>query len=90
MQHLKQKLPAAIYAKFERSEAAHKNSIENMPLFVAAIGAGLMAEKVARVDVGNAQYAAIWLAIRTLYNVLYVSCESPSALQVTSHKRCID
>jgi hypothetical protein len=35
-------VPAECYAKFERAEAAHKNSMENAPFFVGAVLAGNM------------------------------------------------
>ena len=90
LQHLKQKLPAPVFAKFERAEAAHKNSVENFPLFAAAIGAGLLAEKVAKQDVGNAQFAGTWLAIRTLYTLLYVSRSASIACGALSLFMCAD
>lgn len=36
-------VPAETYAKFERAEAAHKNSMENAPFFVGAVLAANMA-----------------------------------------------
>jgi hypothetical protein len=35
-------VPAECYAKFERAEAAHKNSMENAPFFMGAVLAGNM------------------------------------------------
>lgn len=72
VQHLKKTLPAAVFATYERAEAAHKNSFESMPLFIAATLSGVFAEKLTRTDVGNAQFSAIFLGIRALYTILYV------------------
>jgi uncharacterized MAPEG superfamily protein len=35
-------MPADIYARYERTEAAHMNGMENTPMFVGAILAGNM------------------------------------------------
>lgn len=35
---------ADCYAKFEKAEAAHKNGLENAPLFIGAVLAGNMAD----------------------------------------------
>lgn len=72
VQHLKKTLPAAVFATYERAEAAHKNSFESMPLFIAATLSGVFAEKLTRTDVGNAQFSAVFLGIRALYTILYV------------------
>lgn len=47
--------------------------MESLPLFIAATLSGVFAEKLTRTDVGNAQFSAIFLAIRVLYTLLYVS-----------------
>jgi uncharacterized MAPEG superfamily protein len=36
-------VPAEVYARFERAEAAHKNGFENAPFFIGAVIAGNMA-----------------------------------------------
>lgn len=33
-------VPAEVYARFERAEAAHKNAMENVPWFVGAVALG--------------------------------------------------
>lgn len=76
---MKKTLPPAVFATYERAEAAHKNSMESLPLFIAATLSGVFAEKLTRTDVGNAQFAAIFLAIRILYTLLYVSEMSSSS-----------
>jgi uncharacterized MAPEG superfamily protein len=74
---MKKTLPPAVFATFERAEAAHKNSLETLPLFIAATLSGVFAEKLTRTDIGNAQFSAIFLGLRVLYTLLYVS-EQPS------------
>ncbi|THW23022.1 hypothetical protein D6D23_05805 [Aureobasidium pullulans] len=76
VQHLKKTLPAAVLATYERAEAAHKNSFESMPLFIAATLSGVFAEKLTRTDVGNAQFSAVFLGIRALYTILYINTSS--------------
>jgi uncharacterized MAPEG superfamily protein len=70
---MKKTLPPAVFATFERAEAAHKNSLETLPLFIAATLSGVFAEKLTRTDIGNAQFSAIFLGLRVLYTLLYVS-----------------
>jgi uncharacterized MAPEG superfamily protein len=70
---MKKTLPPAVFGTFERAEAAHKNSMETLPLFIAATLSGVFAEKLTRTDVGNAQFSAIFLGLRVLYTLLYVS-----------------
>ncbi|KAH0289198.1 hypothetical protein M436DRAFT_64375 [Aureobasidium namibiae CBS 147.97] len=83
IQHVKKTLPPAVFATYERAEAAHKNSMESLPLFIAATLSGVFAEKLTRTDVGNAQFAAIFLGIRILYTLLYINTSSEQA----SHAR---
>jgi uncharacterized MAPEG superfamily protein len=47
--------------------------METLPLFIAATLAGVFAEKLTRTDIGNAQFSAVFLGIRVLYTLLYVS-----------------
>jgi uncharacterized MAPEG superfamily protein len=72
IQNMKKTLPPAVFATFERAEAAHKNSLETLPLFIAATLSGVFAEKLTRTDIGNAQFSAIFLGLRVLYTLLYV------------------
>lgn len=39
----KKAVPSDVYAMYERAEAAHKNSIENAPLFIGAVLSGNLA-----------------------------------------------
>lgn len=47
--------------------------METLPLFIAATLSGVFAEKLTRTDVGNAQFSALFLGLRVLYTLLYVS-----------------
>ncbi|THY25646.1 hypothetical protein D6D01_05026 [Aureobasidium pullulans] len=76
IQHLKKTLPAAVFATYERAKAAHNNSLESMPLFIAATLSGVFAEKLTRTDVGNAQFSVVFLGIRALYTILYINTSS--------------
>jgi uncharacterized MAPEG superfamily protein len=40
---IQKSVPAEIFKTFERAEAAHKNSLENAPLFIGAVLAGNLA-----------------------------------------------
>ena len=64
---------AATYAKFERARSAHSNSMENMPLFFAAVILANMAK--VNPELLNTLCAA-FLAVRVLYIVLYIQVES--------------
>ncbi|KAK6414828.1 hypothetical protein LTR95_017673, partial [Oleoguttula sp. CCFEE 5521] len=44
---LQRRLSPEYWAAFERGKACHRNSMENMPLYVAAMFAGLQAEREA-------------------------------------------
>lgn len=72
----KQRLSPEDFAAYERAESCHRNSLENMPLFVAAVFAGLLAEKEAGRDLGTSFFAAGWLIARTLYAINYVNTTS--------------
>ncbi|KAH7406174.1 hypothetical protein DE146DRAFT_650993 [Phaeosphaeria sp. MPI-PUGE-AT-0046c] len=63
-------VPADCYARFERAEAAHKNSMENAPFFVGAVLAANMAGVGARTM--NAA-TGVYIALRLLYTVLYIN-----------------
>ncbi|KAI5247798.1 hypothetical protein E4T47_05362 [Aureobasidium subglaciale] len=87
VQHVKKALPPAVFATYERAEAAHKNSMENLPLFIGTILSGVLAEKVTRTDVGNAQFAAVFLGLRILYTLLYNQINTSS--EQASHARSL-
>lgn len=66
---IRKSVPAATYAKFERSRAAHNNMLENMGFMVGAVLAGCMV----RLDANfmNAMTAS-YLVTRLLYTIAYV------------------
>ncbi|KAF2132410.1 hypothetical protein P153DRAFT_355018 [Dothidotthia symphoricarpi CBS 119687] len=67
---LQKTVPAETLATFERAEAAHKNALENAPLFIGAVLAGNMAGLSA--STMNLSLGA-YLGLRVLYTVLYVN-----------------
>jgi uncharacterized MAPEG superfamily protein len=86
IQNMKKTLPPAVFGTFERAEAAHKNSMETLPLFIAATLSGVFAEKLTRTDIGNAQFSVIFLGLRVLYTLLYVSGQpSPSVRPICTY-----
>lgn len=72
----KQRLSPQDFAAYERAESCHRNALENMPLFVAGIFAGLLAEKETGRDLGASLFAASWLVVRTLYTINYINTAS--------------
>lgn len=81
-ERLRQSLDPDTYARYERSEAAHYNSLESFPLLAAAVIAGNVArlpnEAMNRFVVGMG-------ALRTMYIVAYIN----SASQRYSHVRSV-
>jgi uncharacterized MAPEG superfamily protein len=74
---LKKHLSPRDYAAYERAERCHANALENMPLFVAANFAGLLAEKAGgKGSVGVDAYAVGFLVVRALHTVFYLRIES--------------
>jgi uncharacterized MAPEG superfamily protein len=83
-------VPADCYAKFEKAEAAHKNGLENAPLFIGAVLAGNVAgldncehfhclrrwkvEALIRLPATMNAVSGSYLALRVLYTVLYMKC----------------
>lgn len=88
---LQKQLSPTLFARYERAEAAHKNSIENLPLFIAVVLASVLAEKNGGltkgiggdVDVGTTTYLVGWFAARIAYTLLYINTEKESS----SHAR---
>lgn len=72
----KQRLSPEEFAAYERAESCHRNALENMPLFVAGVFAGLLAEQKAGEDLGTSLFAASWLVVRTLYTINYINTTS--------------
>lgn len=86
-QKLSEKLPPNVVAKYERAESCHRNSIENLPLYTAAVFAGLLAERTTATGLikgpdqgqqvtGLMGFVAAWFAVRSLYTVAYLQIES--------------
>jgi uncharacterized MAPEG superfamily protein len=74
-------LPADVHARVERAESAHRNGLENLPLIASAI----LAANFAGVPVAEINaLAATWLALRALYNVLYINTVRLSASRARS------
>ncbi|KAL1617375.1 hypothetical protein SLS56_011028 [Neofusicoccum ribis] len=69
---LAKRVDAKQYATYERLEAAHANSMENMPIFVAAVILGNMAglHKVEGSD-GLNWFTGAFLLVRTAYIIVY-------------------
>ncbi|KKY21747.1 putative membrane-associated eicosanoid glutathione metabolism protein [Diplodia seriata] len=67
---LKQAVPADVLARFERAEAAHRNGLENLPLFGLAV---LSAEWAAVPEGTVAATAWAYIAMRIVYNALYLN-----------------
>jgi uncharacterized MAPEG superfamily protein len=76
LEKIKQHLNPEAFAAYERGESCHRNALENFPLFVAAIFAGLLAEREAGRALGTSFFAASWLIVRTLYTINYVNTTS--------------
>lgn len=82
---LRETLGEEAFNRFERAESAHKNSMENMPLFIAAVFAGLLADQATKGTVGRAlltsggvsdkmkRFLTSWFAIRGLYTAAYIT-----------------
>ena len=70
---IQKRLSPSEFAAWERAESCHRNHLENMPLFVAAIFAGLLAQKETGSDLGTTKFAWSWLAVRALYTANYLT-----------------
>jgi uncharacterized MAPEG superfamily protein len=74
---LNQKLSPRDLAAYERAESCHRNHMENMPLFVAAVFAGLLAEqRVGEGEIGLGAYCVGWMVLRVLYTANYMMAET--------------
>ncbi|KAK0352404.1 hypothetical protein LTR91_025191 [Friedmanniomyces endolithicus] len=76
--NFKRSLTEREYAAWERAESCHRNHLENMPLLVAAVFAGLLAENQigSRGEVGLTAFCVGWMAIRVLYTANYLTTET--------------
>ncbi|KAF2483164.1 hypothetical protein BDY17DRAFT_142608 [Neohortaea acidophila] len=74
---VKKRLGAKEFAAWERAESCHRNHLENMPLFCAAIFAGLLAERqIGASSRGLNEFAGGWLVIRVLYTINYLRTDT--------------
>lgn len=74
---LKKRLSAKEFAAFERAESCHRNHLENMPLYVAAVFAGILGESRAGVGaLGLDTFVIGWNVIRVLYTANYLTAET--------------
>lgn len=74
---LKKRLGAKKFAQWERCESCHRNHLENMPLFVAAVFAGLFASQRAGYDVAGLETFVLgWLVIRVAYTINYITTDT--------------
>lgn len=70
---LKERLTPAQFERVQRLEACHSNSMENLPIFMAAVLAG----HVAGLPRGEmSTFAGAFLGLRVLYAFLYVGAKT--------------
>ncbi|KAF1984696.1 hypothetical protein K402DRAFT_308158, partial [Aulographum hederae CBS 113979] len=92
---LREKLPPARFATYERSEAAHSNGLENLPLFASAVILGNVARLPQKGWDGLEAFAGAYLVVRAAYFVAYVRTEENrytlvrSALWAASVALCV-
>lgn len=70
---LRKSVPAATYAQYERAKAAHKNSMENMGLFMCAVILGNVAKLPTSTLNGM---VGLYLALRLGYTLAYINTTS--------------
>lgn len=69
-------VPADVLARHERAEAAHRNGLESLPMFVAAV----LAANVAGLDRGLVDtHAAVFLGLRVVYTLIYINVSKRKA-----------
>ncbi|KAF2658590.1 hypothetical protein K491DRAFT_713527 [Lophiostoma macrostomum CBS 122681] len=74
-------VPAEIYDKYERSQAAHRNMIENAPLFIGAVVVG----NVAGLPTATLNQAVgAYIGLRVLYATLYINVRSQKYAPIRS------
>jgi uncharacterized MAPEG superfamily protein len=70
---LREPTPAEVYGRYERAEAAHKNGMENLPVFVGAVLAG----NIANVNTSTLNaFVVSYLCLHLAYTVVYISVSS--------------
>ena len=77
---LKARLPAETYARYERLEACHANSMEILSVLTAAIVLGNIAGLKME---GLTSFATYFLAVRVVYMVVYAThtTQGPTVLR---------
>ncbi len=73
---IQKSVPAEIFGRYERAEGAHKNGLENLPVFATAVVLGNMAKLPART---LNTVAGLYLALRAIYNVVYIRTSTNKA-----------
>ncbi|KAK4495432.1 hypothetical protein PRZ48_013763 [Zasmidium cellare] len=74
---VKKRLTSREFDAFERAESCHRNHLENMPLFVATVFAGMLAEqRVGEGELGLNEFVVGWMVIRILYTANYLVTET--------------
>lgn len=69
MSSLQTSVPAEIFARHERAQAAHDNGVENFPLLIAVVVLG----NLAKLDVGFLNgVSAGFIGLRFLYTIAYI------------------
>jgi len=70
---LRESTPAEVYGRYERAEAAHKNGMENLALFVGAVLAG----NIAKLDSFTLNaFVVTYLCLRVVYTFIYINVSS--------------
>ena len=88
---MRESTPAEVYARYERAEAAHKNGMESLPIFVGAVLAGNISNLDSS-DLNN--FVVAYLCLRVVYTVVYISVSSPllsifrDAIWIVSSSMC--
>lgn len=78
------KVPDAVFQKYQRAENAQSNNMEQMPFYIAAVLASIMAERATvrgqtgTSDTGLTSFVATFFAIRAAYNILYIQVSDHS------------
>lgn len=72
------------FQQYERAESAHRNTIENAPLFIGTVLATILAEKTSGQDLGSTSFAATFFGLRILYTLLYINTESEAWAKLRS------
>ncbi|GAM88572.1 hypothetical protein ANO11243_066060 [Dothideomycetidae sp. 11243] len=84
LENLRKQLTPSQFTRWERAEAAHRNGIENFPLFASAVFACLLADgAAAKVGLGltagiseeTRKFIYGWFASRLVYTLIYIGTE---------------